>query len=113
LIKFYTAAELNNYPNNLPQEPQNKVLFTLNQVVSINVNHIAANGLSRIESKCQILVLSINCAGFLVEGSLVNGVRARMIDHFPKTSCMVRTRAEIIKLQNHTYTMRMPSMIFW
>jgi hypothetical protein len=68
----------------LPQEAKNEMLFALNEVVCINVNDIAANGLSGIEGQCQILMLSIDGVGFLVEGSLVDSVRAGMINHFPK-----------------------------
>lgn len=72
----------NNYPNNLPQKSQNKVLFSFDQIVSVNVDDVAADRLGWVQSERQVFYLRVDRVGFLVEGAFVDGVRTRMINHF-------------------------------
>jgi hypothetical protein len=58
------------------------MLFSLNEVMGINVDNVTTNGLRGIQSQSQIFMLGIDCVGLLVDGSFINGVRTRMIDHF-------------------------------
>lgn len=59
------------------------MLFALNEVMGINVDNVTADSLCGIQRQRQIFMLGIHCIGFFVDGSLVNGVRTRMVDHFP------------------------------
>ena len=71
-----------NYSNNLPKEAEHKVRFAFAQIVSVDIDDIAADGLCRIKSQRQILVHRVDGQVFLVDCSFVDRIRTRMIDDF-------------------------------
>ena len=71
------------YPDDLPQEAQDQVLLALDQVVGVDVDHVAADGLGRVEGEGQVLHLGVHAGtGLLVDRALVYRVGARVVDDF-------------------------------
>ena len=58
------------------------MLFSLNEVMGINIDNVTTNGLCGIQRQGEIFMLGVYCVGLLVDGSFINRVRTRMIDHF-------------------------------
>lgn len=49
--------------------------------MSIDVDNIAPNSLSRRKGEGEVLMFGVHCQVPLINGSLINGVRTGMIDH--------------------------------
>jgi hypothetical protein len=58
------------------------VRFAFTQIVSVDVDDIAANRLGRVQGQRQIFVHRVNRQILHVDGSFVDRIRARMIDDF-------------------------------
>ena len=61
------------------------MLLSLNEVVCVNVDNVAADGLCGVEGEGEVLNLGINAGtGFLVHSTLIDRLGARMVDNFPR-----------------------------
>ncbi len=58
------------------------MLLSFDEIVGVDVDDVAADRLGRVEGQGQVLDLGVNGVGLLVEGALVDGVRAGVVDHF-------------------------------
>jgi hypothetical protein len=58
------------------------VRFAFAQIVSVNVDDIAANRLGRVEGQRQIFVHRVDRQILHIDGPLVDRIRARVIDDF-------------------------------
>lgn len=56
--------------------------FAFAQIVSVNVDDIAANRLGRVEGQRQIFVHRVDRQILHIDGPLVDRIRARVIDDF-------------------------------
>lgn len=56
--------------------------FALSQVVCVNVDNVATDGLSRVQSQSQVLVFGVERQVLLIDGSFVDCIGTRVIDHF-------------------------------
>ena len=73
---------MKRYSNNLPEESKHQMRFAFAQIVSIDIDDIAADRLRRIQSQRQILVHGVDSQILFVDGSLVDRIRTRVIDYF-------------------------------
>ena len=74
------------YPDDLPEEPKHQVLLALDQIVSVDVDDVAADGLGRVEGEGQVLHFGVDAGpGLFVHRALVDRIRAGVIDDFPAT----------------------------
>lgn len=76
------AFRLVAYPDDLPQETEDEVRLALGQVVSVDVDDVAADRLRRVQGKRQVLVFRVQRQVSFVDGTLVDRIRARVIDDF-------------------------------
>ena len=61
------------------------MLLSLDEVVCVNVDNVAADGLCGVEGEGEVLNLGINAGtGFLVHSTLIDRLGARMVDNFPR-----------------------------
>ena len=61
------------------------MLLSLDEVVCVNVDNVAADGLCGVEGEGEVLHLGINAGtGFLVHSTLIDRLGARMVDNFPR-----------------------------
>jgi hypothetical protein len=66
----------------LPEEAEDEMRFSQDQVISVNVDNVAADGLSRVEGQGKVLVLRVEGQVLDVDGSVVDGVGTGVIDDF-------------------------------
>jgi hypothetical protein len=65
----------------LPEQTEDEVLLSFDEIVGVDVDDVAADGLRRVEGQRQVLVLRVHRRRLLVERALVDRVRARVVDH--------------------------------
>ena len=67
------------------------MLLSLDEVVCVNVDDVAADGLGGVEGEGEVLNLGINAGtGFLVHSTLIDRLGARMVDDFPGEKQMLQ-----------------------
>lgn len=66
--------------------------FAFAQIVSVDVDDVAANRLGRVQGQRQILVHRVDRQVLHIDGSLVDRVRARMIDDFASRDNLITNR---------------------
>ena len=68
--------------DDLPEEAEHEVGRALGQVVRVDVDDVAADGLGRGEGERQVLVHPVQREVLLVDRALVDCVRTRVVDDF-------------------------------
>ena len=88
------------HSNDLPQESENEMLLSLDEIVSVDVDDVAADRLSGVQGQRQVLDLGVDRVGLLVERALVDGVRTRVVDHFAEGKNGVVELRLIVTIKN-------------
>jgi hypothetical protein len=66
----------------LPNQTQNQVLSTVDQILTTNVDDVATNGFSRVQNKGLVLTNFVNVKLALVDDTLVDSIGDGVIDQF-------------------------------
>ena len=56
--------------------------LALGQIVGVNIDDVTADGLGREEAEREVLVFRVQRQALLVDGALIDGVRAGVVDDF-------------------------------
>ena len=72
----------NTYTDNLPKQTQQKMLFSFADILSVDIDNSTTDRACRVDDQDVILVDS-ECTQFsFVDGTLVNSLGRRQVDHF-------------------------------
>jgi len=80
--------------HNLPDETENQMRLSVNEILSTNVNNVATDSLGRVDSKSLVLVNTERVQVLLVHHTLVDGFRYSIVDEFAHDETITNTLEE-------------------
>lgn len=84
--------------DDLPQQTEHQMRLALGQIVGIDVDNVAANGLRGDQGKRQVLELTIDGQVLLVNGALIDGVGAGVVDDLAQQDAVLDGLIETLAL---------------